>query len=156
MNYISNLRKQLGHDLIMTTGCGVLVVNDKDQVLLQRRSDTGEWCVPGGAMEPSETYIEAATRELFEEVGIKVQNLELFGIYSGNDRVIRYPNDDVVYSLSVIFITKDYTGTISDEDSEVLEHRFFDRDNIPSDLFVPDKRPILDWAQNKDLKVFVK
>lgn len=41
MNYISDIRKHIGHDLVMTVGCGVLIVNDKDQVLLQRRSDTG-------------------------------------------------------------------------------------------------------------------
>lgn len=149
MNYIGDLRKQLGHDLIMTVGCGVLVENQQGQVLLQKRSDTGEWCVPGGALEPGETYIEAAARELREEVGIEVKDLKLFGLYSGDDREIHYPNGDVVYSLSVIFTAHEYTGVISDEDSEVLEHRFFNRDEIPSELFYPDKRPILDWAAGK-------
>ena len=146
MNYIAGMRKTVGHDLVMTVGCGVLIENDKRQVLLQKRSDTGEWCVPGGAMEPGETYIEAATRELYEEVGIKVSDLKLFGLYSGEDREIHYPNGDIVYSLSVIFTTKSYSGEISDSDSEVLEHRFFDRDSIPKELFIPDARPILDWA----------
>lgn len=147
MDYIGDLRKIIGHDLIMTVGCGVLVENDKGQVLLQKRSDTGEWCVPGGALEPFETYKEAAARELFEEVGIHVTDLELFGLYSGDDRIIKYPSKDVVYSLSVIFTTKSYSGTISDEDSEVLEHRFFSRNEIPENLFEPDARPILDWAK---------
>lgn len=155
MNYIANMRKAVGHDLVMTVGCGVLIENDEGQVLLQKRSDTGEWCVPGGAMEPEETYIEAAERELFEEVGIKVSDLKLFGLYSGDDRRIHYPNGDVVYSLSVIFITKKYSGQISDSDSEVLEHRFFSREDIPKELFAPDARPILDWAAGM-LEVEVK
>ncbi|MBE5830876.1 MAG: NUDIX domain-containing protein [Butyrivibrio sp.] len=154
MNYIGDLRKIIGHDLIMTTGCGVLVENEKGQVLLQQRSDTGEWCVPGGALEPGETYKEAAARELSEEVGIQVKELELFGLYSGDDRMIHYPNGDLVYSLAVIFKTKSYTGEISNDDSEVLEHRFFDRVNIPSNLFSPDARAILDWAKG-DNKVTV-
>ena len=147
MNYIGDLRKLMGHDLIMTVGCGVLVVNDKNQVLLQRRSDNGQWCIPGGALEPFETYKEAATRELQEEVGITVKNLRLFGLYSGGDREIHYPNKDVVYSLAVIFVTDSYDGMISNEDSEVLEHRFFAKEDIPKDLFAPDARPILDWAK---------
>lgn len=147
MNYIGDLRKLMGHDLIMTVGCGVLVVNDKNQVLLQRRSDNGQWCIPGGALEPLETYKEAATRELQEEVGITVKNLRLFGLYSGGDREIHYPNKDVVYSLAVIFVTDSYDGMISNEDSEVLEHRFFAKEDIPKDLFAPDARPILDWAK---------
>ena len=149
MNYIAEMRKHVGHDVVMTVGCGVLIENEKGEVLLQRRSDTGEWCVPGGALEPGETYIEAATRELSEEVGIKVSGLKLFGLYSGADREIHYPNGDVVYSLSVIFITRSFTGEISDSDSEVLEHRFFDKDSIPKELFYPDARPILDWAKGE-------
>ncbi len=148
MSYIQELRKKVGKELIMTVGCGVLVENSKGQVLLQKRSDTGQWCVPGGALEVGETYKEAATREVFEEVGITVSDLELFGLYSGDDRMIHYPNGDNVYSLSVIFKARTYTGEISDTDSEVLEHRFFSRDEIPADLFGPDARPILDWKRN--------
>lgn len=149
MNYIGDLRKVIGHDTIMTVGCGVLVENENGQVLLQKRSDNGQWCVPGGALELGETYKEAAARELREEVGIEVKELQLFGLYSGDDRMITYPNQDVVYSLAVIFKTNKYTGTISDEDSEVLEHRFFDPQDIPVDLFAPDARPITDWAKGK-------
>ena len=127
-----------------------MIENEKGQVLLQKRSDNGKWCVPGGALEVGETYKQAAQREISEEVGIQVEQLRLFGLYSGDDRVIAYPNQDVVYSLSVIFITDTYQGTISDEDSEVLEHRFFDREDIPvDDLFAPDARPILDWKNGE-------
>ena len=147
MSYIGDIRKHIGHDLVMTVGCGILIVNDRDQLLLQRRSDTGDWCVPGGALEPFETYEEAAIRAVQEEVGITVKNLKLFGIYSGDERRIHYPNDDVVYSLSVIFISDEYDGVISDRDSEVLEHRFFGRDEIPKELFPADSRTILDWKK---------
>ena len=149
MNYIMDLRKKIGHETIMTVGCGVLIENDKGQLLLQKRSDTGQWCVPGGAMEVGETYEEAAIREIKEEVGIDIQEMDLYGLYSGEDRLIHYPNDDVVYSLSVIFRTNSYNGKVSDSDSEVLEHRFFDRENIPDNLFIPDKRPIMDWMRGK-------
>ena len=150
MNYIYNLRKIIGHDLILGVGCSVLIENEKGQLLLQKRSDTGEWCVPGGGLEPIETFEEAAIRELREEVGINVKDLRLFGLYSGEDRLIKYPNKDVVYSLSVIFITDKYEGEISNSDSEVLDHQFFDRESIPRDeLFYPDARPILDWADGK-------
>ena len=154
MNYIGDLRQHIGHDLIMTVGCGVLIEDEAGRLLLQKRSDTGEWCVPGGAMEPVESFEEAAVRELREETGITVEKLRLFGIYSGEERVIHYPNKDVVYSLSVIFITGSYSGVISDSDGEVLEHRFFDREEIPGDLFPPDARAILDWKKGvKDIVV---
>ena len=146
MNYIGDLRKIVGHDLIMTVGCGVLLENEKGELLLQKRSDNGQWGIPGGALEPYETYIDAVKREVYEEVGIHLLGPELFGLYSGEDRLITYSNGDIVYSLSVIFKATAYEGIISDEDSEVLEHRFFGRDEIPADLFAPDARPIRDWA----------
>ena len=81
-------------------------------------------------MELYETYEEAAIREVREEVGIEAKNLRLFGLYSGNERVIHYPNRDIVYSLAVIFITNKYSGEISDTDFEVEEHRFFKKDHL--------------------------
>ena len=105
-------------------------------------------------MEPVETFEETAIREVREEVGIEVSELRLFGIYSGKKREIHYPNKDVVYSLSVIFTTKKYSGEISDEDSEVLEHKFFRKDEVPLYLFPCDSRAILDWAKGTD-KVIV-
>ncbi len=46
MNYIADMRKYVGHELVMTVGCGVLIENENGELLLQRRSDTGQWCVP--------------------------------------------------------------------------------------------------------------
>lgn len=150
MDYISKIREHIGHDLVMTVGCGVLVEDDEGRLLLQKRSDTGEWCIPGGGMEPVETFEETAIRELREEVGIEVSELTLFGIYSGEKRIIHYPNEDVVYSLSIIFRTKKYSGNISDDDSEVLEHRFFRNDEVPVNLFPCDSRAILDWVEGTE------
>ena len=67
MDYIRNIREHIGHDLVMTVGCGVLVEDDEGRVLLQKRSDTGEWCIPGGGMEPVETFEETAIRELRDD-----------------------------------------------------------------------------------------
>lgn len=86
MNYINSIREHIGHDLVMTVGCGVIIENKEGQILLQKRSDTGEWSLPGGALEPIETYEQAVKREVLEEAGIEVRNLKLFGIYSGKQR----------------------------------------------------------------------
>lgn len=41
MGYIFDIRKKLGHDPIILTGAGIIVVNKKREILLGRRSDNG-------------------------------------------------------------------------------------------------------------------
>ena len=51
MGYIFDIRKKLGHDPIILTGAGVVLVNDKKEILLGRRADNGYWAYPAGSME---------------------------------------------------------------------------------------------------------
>ena len=50
----------------------VLLLDERDRVLLVRFHDSegAWWCTPGGGIEPGETDLEAARRELLEEVGL--------------------------------------------------------------------------------------
>ena len=51
--------------------------------MLQYRSDTYDWGVPGGAMELGETTEETARRELFEETGLNAKIMQFIGVLSG-------------------------------------------------------------------------
>ena len=61
------------------------------------------WGIPGGVMEPGETFLEAAVRETYEETGLKVEQLALFGLYAGQEGFATYPNGDKVFSVQIIF-----------------------------------------------------
>jgi 8-oxo-dGTP pyrophosphatase MutT (NUDIX family) len=41
--------------------------------------EDGSWEIPGGTLEPGESYIDAIRRELWEEAGAQVQTLYLIG-----------------------------------------------------------------------------
>ena len=43
--FILDLRKKIGHNLLWLIGITAYVENDKGQVLLGRRADTGEWAL---------------------------------------------------------------------------------------------------------------
>jgi 8-oxo-dGTP pyrophosphatase MutT (NUDIX family) len=59
----------------------VIVTNDAGDVLLIRRSDNGNWALPGGAMDLGESLSQAAIRETAEETGITCEISGLSGIY---------------------------------------------------------------------------
>ena len=51
----------------------ILLVDGEDRVLLMRFTPDDRpplWCTPGGAVDPGESYAQAARRELWEEVGL--------------------------------------------------------------------------------------
>lgn len=53
----------------------IRVTSNGKVLLLQRKSDSKYpdlWCYPGGKIDPGETEMQAASRELFEETGIQV------------------------------------------------------------------------------------
>ena len=138
MEYIKKLRKFIGHDPIMMCACGCLIFNDKGQVLLQRRSDDNLWGNPGGSMDLGETIYETIIREVKEETNLEIrqEDLEIFNIYSGEEQHHIYPNDDEVYFVNIIFKTNTYYGEIKC-DSESYELKFFDIDELPSNVTKP-------------------
>lgn len=147
-NYIKEMRKDIGHAPLMITACGVIIENDKGEILLQKRRDNACWGLPGGAMEIGEKFVEVARREVYEEAGIEIGEVALFGIYSGEDRILTYPNGDICCATSIVFRTKVYNGEIQNNTDEVLEHRFFDKASLPDNINDFDKRYINDWTDN--------
>jgi 8-oxo-dGTP pyrophosphatase MutT (NUDIX family) len=99
-----------------------LVVNDKDEILLIRRTDNGNWALPGGAIEMNESVAGAAIRETFEETGIRVEVMGLLGVYSDPRHVIHFTsNDEVRREFSVVLAARPVGGepTLSTESSDV-------------------------------------
>ena len=147
-NYIKEMRKDVGHAPLMVTSCGVIIENEKGEILLQKRRDNGCWALLGGSMEIGEKFMEVAKREVYEEAGIEIGELALFGIYSGEDGIIIYPNGDICYGTGIIFKTTVYSGEIQNNTEEALEHKFFDKANLPENINKYDKRVIIDWTKN--------
>ena len=58
-------------------GCSaILFEENRESVLLTRRTDNGQWCLPGGMINPGESVAEGCEREVFEETGLYVQGTE--------------------------------------------------------------------------------
>lgn len=143
-DYIKELRKLIGHRPIVLSAAGAIVLDDKNRVLMHYRTDNDTWCLPGGIVDPGETVEETAIREVFEETGLKIYDLKLFNIYSGEEQHYIYPNDDEVYFTNIAFITNKYSGSIIADGVESKDVRFFDIENLPSPISPPVKRHLED------------
>ena len=132
MGYINNLRKYIGHETLIGVGATTLVFNDKKELLLNLRSDTNTWGIPGGSMELYETIEETAVRELKEEAGISADKLELVTVLSGKEYYFEYPNGDKMCTVIVLFKVLNYTGEVKVSDNESKKLEFFSLNNLPN------------------------
>jgi len=58
---------------------GIIVCNDRGQVLWARRVRRDGWQFPQGGVKPHEAAVDAAFRELHEEIGLRARDVRLLG-----------------------------------------------------------------------------
>ena len=148
-NYIMDLRSVVGHRTLLQVGASVIVEDSQGKILLQLRSDDHCWGYAGGSVELDEDVEAAAKRELYEETGLIANKLELFGIFSGKDMHYTYPNGDEVSNIDIVYICKNFSGTLRCQENEVEELKFFDRDEIPENISKPVRKALFKWMESK-------
>lgn len=149
MGYIKDLRNMVGSRPLIMVGACVILINDKNELLLQLRKDNHCWGLSGGSMEIGETLEQVAKRELFEETGLTANSLTLLEVFSGQDFYYQYPHGDEVYNVVAAYVCKDYKGIIKAEENEVQDLKFFHINNIPSNISPPDLPIIREYIQSQ-------
>ena len=129
----------IGHRKIILNAASVIIQRD-GKVLLQRRSDNGEWGLIGGLLELNETYEEAALREVREETGLEVRLDSFLGIFHNHNMV--WSSGDQAHVITAFFTASIISGEPR-IDEESLELRFFGLEEMPP-LFAEDHRTALE------------
>lgn len=136
------LDDRISHIPFIQTGSAIIIKNENGQILLQERTDRNKWGLPGGCQDLGEDLRVTAVREAYEETGIKLNpdDIELIDTLSGKFRKNSYPNGDVVYNNTSL-----YLATVSMEDasnlkgdSETKRLQFFDPEDLPENLMDGD------------------
>lgn len=127
----------------LSADCVIFAVEGDDlHVLLVRRGREpfrGKWACPGGFVNMDETVEEAASRELYEETGLKDAAIEQLHTFSAVDRD---PRGRVVTVAFVALVSKDNCRPEAGDDAEKAE--WFNISEIPELAF--DHNRILELA----------
>lgn len=116
-------------------GCGVIIQNDKGQVLLGLRRSShgaGEWCLPGGHLEKGETFSAMVKREVKEETGLEVDSFEFVSL----SEELRYLKSHGKHYVGLGFRAKYKGGEPRLMEPEKFgEWRWFSLNDLPKNLF---------------------
>jgi len=116
---------RIGKEARLRLGCSaVLFGNNRQEVLLTRRTDNGQWCLPGGMIEPGESVTEGCEREVFEETGLRTKVIRLTGVYSDPNRITVYPDGNKVQAIVLNFEVEQIGGELGLSD-ETTDAKFF-------------------------------
>lgn len=122
---------------------------------MERRSDCGRWGFVGGAIEVEESLEEGLRREVLEETGLVVTDEEIFAVFPGPSRIVRYPDGNVVRLLTFVYRVEveDFEALRRSDESEEL--RFFRREELCGLDVIETSRPILDAYLNPSRRLFL-
>ncbi|TCC00174.1 NUDIX domain-containing protein [Micromonospora zingiberis] len=135
--------------------CGAVIQDTAGRVLLMRRNGEGTWGLPGGGVEPGETWEQATLRECQEETGWQVNLRGLLGVYSDPaTQLHRYPSGLLTHFFGVVFLA-DPRHRVGEPDGEASELGWFALDRLPEPVFAPDV-PVLRDAAGYDGYPFIR
>ncbi len=89
----------------------------------------GLWSLPGGAVEPGERLIEAIAREVREETGLEIGNVEVFEIF---ERIMPDAEGRIEYHYVLVDYTCNVTGGTLQAGDDVSDARWVQPADFPN------------------------
>ena len=123
-SYIEWLREKIGNQKVFVPFASVVVRDEHNHILLQRRTDFDVWGLPGGVLELDEDLEGCARRELLEETGLMVGDLRLVGVYTDPIYDVIYPNGDQVQQFTICFEGRISGGIMQPDGLETSDQAF--------------------------------
>ena len=146
---------RLGKEGKIRLGCSAAILDEDGRILLTRRTDNGQWCLPGGRMESGESVAEACEREVFEETGLNVRVKRLVGVYGHPDQLVVYPDGNKAHVVALHF-EAEITGGELGLSNETTDFGYFTLEEIDGlEMLGRHKERIIDTMANQS-ETFIK
>ena len=136
---------RLGANAIITCG---------GKLLLEKRCDSDTWGLVGGGVKKYETEVQAITREVYEELGIRIpkEKFKRLAVYGEPGRIAAYRDGSIWRMVIVVFgleLEQEPDMTISAESKDL---RFFTKEEVAKlDIVITHSDIVEDWFLNRDV-----
>jgi ADP-ribose pyrophosphatase YjhB (NUDIX family) len=117
--------------MLVAPGVRIVIKDHDGKILLVKRTATNKWEIPAGSVEPDESVLEAARREVFDITGLSIGQLIPFAYYSDPVYHIECENGEKVQQYIMAFITEDYSGELLKSTEEISDMGFFFLNSLP-------------------------
>lgn len=129
------------HGRVLSVCVAMILDSDRKKVLLVRLTYIDGLYLPGGGVKKFEEPEAAAGRELREELGLKIKNCELFGVYSNYSES---KSDTVIVLLCDAHIPDNTARS-----REIHSFGYYSMRDLPADTSPGTRRRIEEYLANK-------
>lgn len=132
-------------------GANAIITCD-GKLLLEKRRDSDTWGLIGGGVKKTETELQAITREIYEELGLRIskERFQKLAVYGEPGRIAAYQDGSVWRMVIVVFgleLEQQPDMTISAESRDL---RFFSKEELRNiEIVVTHSDIVEDWFINK-------
>ena len=132
-------------------GANAIITCD-GKLLLEKRRDSDTWGLVGGGVKKYETELQAITREIYEELGLRISKdrFQKLAVYGEPGRIAAYQDGSIWRMVIVVFglqLDAMPDMTISAE-SKAL--RFFSKEELKDiDIVITHSDIVEDWFVNR-------
>ena len=147
---------RIGKNGTLRVGCSAVIFDQLHQkILLTRREDNNQWCLPSGGMEPGESASEACIREVEEETGLQVAIKRLIGVYTTPHELIVYRDGNKIQLVALCFAAEIVGGELR-LSCETTEYGYYSYQEIQElDLLLNHRQRIKD-AYCGEMTTFIR
>ena len=124
------------------------IITCKGKILLEKRRDCDQWGLVGGGVKKQETALQAITREIKEELGVRIlpEKFEKLGVYGEPGRIAAYRDGSIWRMVVVVFGLKLEQEPVMTISAESQDLRFFTKEELKDIQIVVTHSDIVeDW-----------